>query len=214
MISLLFNNPLSFLFFLLGLLVAVTIHEFAHAWMADKLGDPTPRLNDRLTPNPLAHLDPIGTVLPILLMFSRSPIVFGWGKPVPIDPYNFQNPRRDTASVALAGPASNLILAIILSLILKIPLITHYSLLITLFVPIITLNVSLAIFNLLPIPPLDGAKILLGFLPKTWGVKLEESLSQYGVFLLIILIFPFFGGVSLAVKLIWPIIEGILGLLL
>lgn len=205
MFSLLFNNPLVFIIFCLGLLVAVTIHEFAHAWVADKLGDPTPRLAGRLTLNPLAHLDPIGT---LALLIAR----IGWGKPVPIDPYNLPNPRRDAALISLAGPASNLILAIILALVIKI---IHPQLFITqLLIPIITINVGLAIFNLLPIPPLDGSKILVGFLPKKWGIKAAEELSQYGIFLLILLIFPFFGGASLASQIIYPIIELILNLLI
>jgi Zn-dependent protease len=205
MLNLLFTHPFSFLIFIIALLVAVTIHEFSHAWMADKLGDPTPRLAGRLTLNPLAHLDPIGT---LSLLIVR----IGWGKPVPFDPYNLSNPRRDTALISLAGPASNLILATFLSLLLKI---FYPQLLITqLLITLITLNVSLAIFNLLPIPPLDGAKILVGFLPKHWGIKLEEELSQYGIFILILLIFPFFGGTSLASRLIFPIINLVVDLLI
>jgi len=210
MLDILFNDPLSFLSLALALLIAVTIHEFAHAWTADKLGDPTPRLANRLTLNPLAHLDPIGT---LALLIAR----IGWGKPVPIDPYNLKNPRRDTAIISLAGPASNIILAFLLSLLLKIPLISQsasWQILISLIYPLILLNVSLAIFNLIPVPPLDGAKILIGFLPVKWGVKLEEAVSQYGIFLLIFLIFPFFGGASLVSYIIFPIINFILNLLL
>lgn len=208
MLNTLFNDPLSFLSWALALLIAVTIHEFAHAWTADKLGDPTPRLAGRLTFNPLAHLDPIGT---LALLIARV----GWGKPVPIDPYNLRNPRRDTALISLAGPASNLILAFLLSFFLKIPLVTlSLSHLITFLYPLLLLNIGLAIFNLLPVPPLDGAKILFGFLPVKWGVKLEESMSQYGIFLLIFLIFPFFGGASLVSYIIFPIINIILNLLL
>lgn len=221
MLELLFSSPLSFLFFIIGLLVAIDIHEFSHAWAADKLGDPTPRANGRLTLNPLAHLDPFGT---LALFITR----FGWGKPVPIDPYNLQNPRRDSALISLAGPASNLILAGLLSLVLKLPLITtHYPGfaedpvqaiaspgLITLLVPIIIINVSLAIFNLLPIPPLDGSKILLGFLPKNLAYELEESLEQYGLILLLFILFPLFGSRSLASLVIAPVIEFILNFLL
>jgi Zn-dependent protease len=206
MFNLLFQNPLSLLIFAIALLAAVTIHEFAHAWVADKLGDPTPRLSGRLTLNPLAHLDPIGT---LALLIAR----IGWGKPVPIDPYNLNNPRRDTALISLAGPASNLVLTVLLSLLIKILgsqlVIVNY-----LITQVMILNVGLAIFNLLPIPPLDGSKILVGFLPQTWGIKVEEELRQYGTILLIILIFPFFGGASLATRIIWPIIDSILNLLL
>jgi len=233
MLSLLFSNPLYFFIFIISLIIAVTIHEFAHAWTADKLGDPTPRLNDRLTLNPLAHLDTIGT---LALLIAR----IGWGKPVPIDPYNFQKPRRDTALVSLAGPGSNLTLALLISLVFKliikfpiefiylaisrpntllvmyrsgqIPVSTY---LISLFIgSIIILNITLAVFNLLPIPPLDGSKILLGFLPSNLALAFEEGLSQYGTFLLIFLIFPFFGGTSLISRIIFPIIDFITNLLL
>src|SRR3990172_11954241 len=104
MIGELFNNPLSFVFWLLGLTVAITVHEFAHAYAAERLGDPTPRLMGRLTLNPLAHLDPLGT---LMLLIAR----FGWGKPVQFDPFNLRHPRRDSALISLAGPASNLIMA-------------------------------------------------------------------------------------------------------
>lgn len=196
-----FANPISFFIWFFALLVAVSVHEFAHALIADRLGDPTPRVNGRLTLNPLAHLDPIGT---LLLLLTR----FGWGKPVPIDPYNLENPRRDAALISLAGPASNLIFATLLSFI------SHWSLVIShLLFPIIVLNVSLAIFNLLPIPPLDGSKILFGFLPEEMAVQWEEILSQYGLILILFLIFPFFGQ-SLISLIILPIIDFILNLLL
>lgn len=204
MIFELFTNPILFLVRLFALLVAVDIHEFAHAWMADRLGDPTPRVHGRLTLNPLAHLDPLGTLM-ILLTW------FGWGKPVPIDSYNLENPRRDSALIGLAGPASNLILATILSLILKLFLIPLPFSLLT--ISLIRLNVYLAIFNLLPVPPLDGSKILLGLLPADIAYEWEATLAQYGLFLIILLIFPFFGR-SLASIIILPIIYFILGLLL
>ena len=208
MIEMLFSNPLLFLTFLIGLLIAIDIHEFAHAWVADKLGDPTPRANGRLTLNPLAHLDPYGTLA--LLITS-----FGWGKPVPIDSYNLENPRKDSALISLAGPASNLILAGLLALILKIPLISQFlNVFIIIFIPIIMINVSLAIFNLLPIPPLDGSKILVGFLPKDLAYELEDSLNQYRLILLIFILLPIFGQKSLASIIISPIIESIINFLI
>lgn len=203
MIFELFTNPLSFFIWFFALLIAVDIHEFSHAWMADHLGDPTPRINGRLTLNPLAHLDPIGT---LMLLIAR----LGWGKPVPIDPYNLENPRRDAALISLAGPASNLILATILSVFTG--LLNHWV--IGLFLsPIIILNVSLAIFNLIPIPPLDGAKILFGLLPRDLAFEWEEILREYGLIILVFLLFPF-TGTPLVAYLILPIINFILDLLL
>jgi Zn-dependent protease len=206
MLQELLTNPFSFLIWIVALLVAITIHEFSHALAADRLGDPTPRLEGRLTLNPLAHLDPIGT---LMLLIAR----FGWGKPVPIDPYNLQNPRRDAAIISLAGPGSNFILAIILSIILRLSLLSSFGLLaISLLTPIIVLNVYLGLFNLLPVAPLDGFKIVLGFLPHDLALQWEE-LESYGLIFLLFLIFPF-GGRPLISTILSPIINLIFSLLL
>lgn len=210
MLGELFNNPFSFLIWIIALLVAITIHEASHAFVADRLGDPTAKLMGRLTLNPLAHLDPLGT---LFLLIAR----FGWGKPVPIDPFNLRNPRRDSALISLAGPFSNLILASILSIILRlisfVPLSQLVFLLIqTLLIPIIILNVGLGIFNLLPVSPLDGFKIVGGFLPKNLALQWEE-LESYGLFFLLLMLFPFAGG-SLLTNILGPILSLILNILL
>ncbi|HWS49026.1 MAG TPA: site-2 protease family protein [Candidatus Methanoperedens sp.] len=155
---------------LISLLIAITIHEFFHALAADKLGDPTPRAYGRLTLNPLAHLDLLGT----LMMFIAH---FGWGKPVPIDPYNFRHPRRDEIIVSLAGPLSNFLLAIIFS---RFPGSLAYILTYT--------NLYLGIFNLFPIPPLDGSKILLNLLPQETSINIEHAFERYGFILIALLI--------------------------
>ncbi len=202
MISTLFTNPAQFIIWLIALIIAIDIHEFAHAYAATYLGDPTPKLQGRLTLNPLAHLDPLGT---LMLLIVR----FGWGKPVQFDPYNLQNPRRDAAIISLAGPASNLLLASFLSLILNFlvpttPLLLFFS---SVLPPIIFLNIILAVFNLLPIHPLDGGKILVGILPPRDAIKIDQFLHQYGIFLLILLIFPIWGGVSPVLYLLSPVIN-------
>lgn len=204
MISYLFTNPLAFFFWILALIVAITIHEFAHAYTADRLGDPTPRLQGRLTLNPLAHLDPLGTLM--LFIFR-----FGWGKPVQFDPYNLANPKRDAALISLAGPASNLLLAALFSLLLR--WFGSTPLLSALLLPFILLNVVLAIFNLLPIHPLDGFKIVGGLLPQH---KYQEwlELERYGLFILLLLLFPLGRGGPLITQLITPPINLILHLLL
>jgi Zn-dependent protease len=199
--SLLFNDLSSLFFFIAALLVAIDIHEFAHAWMADKLGDPTPRINGRLTLNPLAHLDPLGTLA--LFIFH-----IGWGKPVEIDPYNLRNPRRDAALISLAGPASNFLLAAALALLL------HFLPPSQFLVNLIVLSVALGVFNLLPVPPLDGSKILLGFLPADLAHEWEKIFDQYGILILIFILFPFFGNQALVNLIVWPMINFILGLLL
>lgn len=203
MLSQLFSNPILFFVWAAALLIAVTIHEFSHALVADRLGDPTARLLNRVSLNPINHLDPIGTLM--LLFFQ-----FGWGKPVPFDPFNLRRPKRDSALISLAGPASNLILAALLSLILKL----QFSPLLSLFlIPIIIININLAIFNLLPIPPLDGSKILYGILPMSWAEEYNDFMRSYGSILLILLIIPI-GGSSLVINLIMPVINLLTNLLL
>mgnify|MGYP003681942862 CR=1 FL=1 len=203
MIFELFTNPILFFIWLIALVIAVSIHEFSHSWMADRLGDPTPRINNRLTLNPLSHLDPVGTLMLLL-------VGFGWGKPVPIDPYNLENPRRDSALISLAGPASNLILATILSLINSL---INYQFIALFLYPTIVLNVTLAIFNLLPFPPLDGSKILLGFLPADLASEWEEIFNRYGIIIIFFLIFPL-SGRSLVSQIISPIINFVLNILI
>jgi Zn-dependent protease len=211
-------NLLDFIFGLVALIVAITIHEYSHAWAAEHLGDPTPRLQGRLTLNPLAHLDPIGTILLIL-------VHFGWGKPVQFDPFNLRNPRRDSALISIAGPISNMILAIICSLILQLLLHVQiaslhsagFSTAVLLFggllQQIIVMNVMLGIFNLVPIHPLDGFKIVEGILPEQQAHEWHE-LERFGVIFLVFLLFPIFGGTAPIVRIISPVINGILTILL
>lgn len=196
------------------LIIAITIHEFAHAFMADHLGDPTARIAGRLSLNPKVHIDPIGTVfLPLMTLLSGSGIFFGWAKPTPVDPFNLRNPKKDYALVALAGPISNLLFALSLSILIRFPIIGLVGFgIIGLFELLIQVNVVLAVFNLIPIHPLDGFSVVAGLLPKKLYYEWME-LEKYGMIFLILLIFPFFGS-SPITSIVSPIVHFILSFLL
>ncbi|OGG05506.1 hypothetical protein A3D05_01605 [Candidatus Gottesmanbacteria bacterium RIFCSPHIGHO2_02_FULL_40_24] len=208
MIDLLFRNPGAFLIFAVLLLIVVTVHEFSHAFSADRLGDPTPSLMGRLTLNPFAHLDPIGTMLFVL-------VGFGWGKPVPFDPFNLRHPKKDSALISFAGPLSNILMAIISSVILRLlinlPNLTLSFLTADLIVSFIRLNILLAVFNLIPVHPLDGFKVVGGLLPEKYYHDWLD-LEKYGMIFLLLLIFPFFGA-SPVLKIISPVMNLFLSIL-
>jgi len=193
------------------LILAIAIHEFSHAFAADRLGDPTARAAGRLTLNPFAHIDPVGTVaLPLsLMLLSGGGFAFGWGKPTPFDPYNLQKPRRDAGIISIAGPISNLLLASVIALIVHF---LPYALGVFL-VPFVVVNISLAVFNLVPVGPLDGQKIVFALLPRSLAYEYQVIMNRYGTLLLIFLIFPFFGG-SPVMAILEPIIRFLIRLLL
>ena len=200
---------MTILIFILAFLITITIHEAAHAYVADKLGDPTARLMGRLTLNPISHIDPYGTLLiPFFLIMIGSPMVFGWAKPVPIDPYNLANPKKDAALIAIAGPLVNILLATLLAILVRFGIFNEF------IFALIRFNVVLAVFNLIPVHPLDGGKVLVGLLPGKEAHDLDNFLHRYGFIILIMLIFPIFGGVSLLSQIISPVISLILNLLL
>jgi len=203
------GNILILIFQLIVLLFSVMIHEISHGAMANRLGDSTAKDMGRLTLNPLKHLDPVGSLLVPLSLFliSGGSFVFGWAKPVPYNPYFLKNPKRDAGLIGIAGPLANLSLALVFGILLRIifaigfagePLIIFLNI-------IIFVNVLLAIFNLVPIPPLDGSKVLFAFLPDS-AKEINIFLERYGFF--IVLIFIFFGF-----QLIMPIIYAIYNLI-
>jgi len=202
------DNFVVLIFQLVALLFSVIIHEVSHGIMAYRLGDPTAKNAGRLTLNPIKHLDFFGSfLLPFTLFLINSPVLFGWAKPVPFNPLYLKNPKRDSGLIGLSGPLSNFSIAIIFSLILKILAFLGFASPAFLFFIniVILINVALGVFNLVPIPPLDGSKVLFAFLPKS-AEKYMAALEQYGMFIL--LFFIFFGF-----QFITPIIFWLYGLL-
>ena len=194
-----------FVFQIIVLLFSVVIHEVSHGYVAEHLGDPTARLAGRLTLNPLKHLDPFGSViLPVILAVTHSPFIFGWAKPVPYNPNNLRDPVGGGAKIAAAGPISNFIIAIIFAIAFRIAAsASSPELLLQRFADIVSINILLAVFNLVPIPPLDGSKLLPAILPRTeTNARILNFLEQNGFIL--ILIFLFFGF-----DLIRPVIEAL-----
>ena len=187
---------------ILPVIFAITVHEVAHGWVAKKFGDNTASSLGRLTINPIKHIDLVGTlILPGLLLLSGTGFIFGWAKPVPVDARNFKNPRKDMAVVALAGPISNLLMALGWALLARLGVMIgeDYISLPLIYTGIagIAINMVLALINLLPIPPLDGSRVLTGILPSYWAWKYNQ-LERYGFIILLILLYTKILNVLLA----------------
>ena len=187
---------ISAVIWILAILLSLAVHEYAHAKYADWAGDPTPRSQGRVTLNPIAHLDPLGTLLIIIVAFLGYGI--GWGKPVPVNPGYFRSPRRDWALCAFVGPLSNVVLAVLSALLLRGLLLLEAvplpSILIDFLLVMVLANIGLALFNMIPLHPLDGSKVLSGFLPDVFDRRYWGFQMVYGpIILYSILILPLIG---------------------
>lgn len=202
------DGTLAIIFYFVVLIYSIMAHEVSHGAMADYLGDPTARLSNRLNFNPLNHIDPFGSIfLPAFLYFvSRGAFVFGWAKPVPYNPYNLRNPERAAGLIAAAGPATNISIAIVFGLFLRFAAGSLSAVVVTLLATIVQLNIVLAVFNLVPLPPLDGSKVLFAFLPRRFD-QIKNFLEANGMIFL--LFFMFFGF-----QLIMPIIQLLFNLII
>lgn len=181
-------EPTLFALVIVIILFSVILHEVMHGWMALRFGDHTAEYAGRLTLNPIPHIDPIGTILlPLLLIITGSPVLFGWAKPVPVNPFNFSDIRKGEFFVSIAGILANLGLAITAALLFYITRNSGIPLLPNILAFAIDINLILAVFNLLPIPPLDGSKIVMSFLPPRLAAQYQQ-LERYGLFILLFLL--------------------------
>ncbi|MDD5018865.1 MAG: site-2 protease family protein [Candidatus Omnitrophica bacterium] len=186
---------------------AIVAHEFSHAFVAYQRGDTTAANSGRLTLNPLAHIDPVGTLLlPILLVVLKSPVLFGWAKPVPINFSRLKNPKKDMILVGLAGPAANLLLAILGTLVLKTGL-ASFPVFAQITASFILINIVLAVFNLVPIPPLDGSRVVMGLLPTPLAIR-YYMIEPYGFIILFALLYVGFFDM-----IVWPVVNVIIHML-
>lgn len=206
------NQVIFFIYALLVLLFSAIIHEISHGFSAKLQGDNTAEAAGRLTLNPLPHLDPFGSIiLPLLLalpaLFGAPTIIVGWAKPVPFNPNNLRNKKWGPALVALAGPAANIILAVFFGLLLRFFNLSFLPSLGFFIAIIVWINLLLAVFNLIPIPPLDGSKLLFSILPYSWH-DLELQLERYGFFLILLFIFFGFGLILPLIFWLFSIITG------
>ena len=202
---------LEYIIIILIFLFSVILHEVSHGSMAYYLGDPTAKNAGRLTLNPIKHLDPIGSILvPLILIISKAGIIFGWAKPVPINPLNLSHKKYGEAKVAIAGPLANILIAVLFGLLIRFIPWGYSSFeinLISIFGYICWINLLLAIFNLIPVPPLDGSHILFALLPRS-ADEIKIFLSRYGFFILIFFIFFLFRFVIPIINFIFTLIVG------
>ena len=203
-------QEVDFIFSILILIMSVVVHEVSHGYVANILGDPTARLEGRLTLNPIKHLDPVGSVIVPTATYFLSGFIFGWAKPVPYNPYNLRNQKWGTALVASAGALSNFLIAAVFGILIRFSDDLGIASLafINIASIVVFLNLILGVFNLIPIPPLDGSKVLFSLLPHRWR-HIQNFLEQYWLFLVFFLIFFLWSFIFPVVSFLFQILTGI-----
>jgi Zn-dependent protease len=204
-------DPISLVFSIIILIMSVVLHELSHGYAAVALGDPTPRIQGRLTLNPLKHLDPVGSVL-VPIVTSLFGFTFGWAKPVQWNPYNLKNPRSGEVIIAAAGPACNLLIAIVFGLLIRLSELPNFLPISASFIQIssyvVLINIVLALFNLVPLPPLDGSHILFSLLPPSMS-NLRMLIQRYSIFFLLIALFVIWPLVSPLIYVLFHALTGV-----
>lgn len=200
-------QEINFIVTIIILIISVVIHELSHGYIADLLGDPTPRLQGRLTLNPLKHLDLFGSVI-VPIITSLSGFTFGWAKPIEWNPYNVKNKRMGEFLISIAGPGSNLIISLVFGLLIRFYGTSLSASFIYISTYIIVINIILAVFNLIPLPPLDGSKILFSILPSKYN-WIREMLEAYSVFFFLLLVLFIWRFVEPVIPLIFKLIVGL-----
>ena len=201
------NLAQRFAVWILPVLFAITVHEVAHGWVAKRLGDPTAMMLGRLTLNPIKHIDPFGTILVPGILLWAGGVIFGWARPVPVTWQNLKHPKRDMAIVALAGPTANLLMAFLWVLVVKGGLLLHESLrwlaepVVFMGIAGVFINTVLMVLNLLPLPPLDGGRVLTGVLPDRFASRVAR-VEPYGLIILVVLLVT-----GLLGQILWPAME-------
>jgi Zn-dependent protease len=204
-------DPVSLIFSIIILIMSVVLHELSHGYAAVALGDPTPRIQGRLTLNPLKHLDPVGSVL-VPIITSLFGFTFGWAKPVQWNPYNLKNPRSGEVIIAAAGPACNILIAVVFGLLIRLSELPNFASFSTSFIEIssyvVLINIVLALFNLVPLPPLDGSHILFSLLPPRLS-HFRMIIERYSIFFLLIALFVIWPLVSPLIYVLFHLLTGV-----
>ncbi len=200
-------DPFLLIISIIILIMSIVLHELSHGYVAELLGDPTPRLQGRLTINPLRHLEIFGSLI-VPLITSMAGFTFGWAKPIQWNPYNVKNRRVGELLISLAGPASNILIALVFGMVIRFGVGLASSSFLTISAYIVAINVTLAVFNLIPIPPLDGSKILFSLLPYRYS-HIREFIERYSLFLLLLLVVVLWKFVEPVIPFLFQVITGV-----